>query len=89
MKLLVSSIILVMSKDRQMMALTLYLIVLDQLGRLFTNFDQYSQTKIYLLQTVEKYLKTVSEVFFCIELNLAPVYRTLVTKDVTMQWFVG
>ena len=49
LKLLKSYVIVVMSQDRQVVALTLLLLLLDQLGRLFANFYQYSQTKVYLL----------------------------------------
>ena len=70
-----------------MVALMSLVLVLDHLGRLFLNFYQYSQTKVYLLSIAEKYLRPVSEVFFYMEVKPDPCLQKTChkLKDVTMQ----
>ena len=49
-------------------------------------------TKVYyLLQTVKKYLRPLSEVFFCMEVKPGPCIQKTCNelKDEIMQWFVG
>ena len=67
------------------------LLVFDLLGKHLMNLYLYSRTDVHHFQIVEKCLRHVSEVYFCMVVKHAPCQQEIrhILKLVTMQWFDG